>query len=203
MKTVRLISNVSRRYARAIFGLALDSGQVEAVFEDMEVLRHGFRSEPDLLRVIEHPGFSWDQKRSLLEAAFGESLGEISRQALFLIVEKGRLDLFEEIAESYEILVDGWRDRIKAQVRSAIPLNDEERGFITKKLEEITGKKHVQLEELVEPELLGGLIVRYGDKQIDGCLKTHLENLREELRNVRVHDLVPPATEEEPPPPQA
>jgi ATP synthase F1 delta subunit len=103
-----------------------------------------------------------------------------------LLVDKERGPALEGAIAEFQRLRDQSQGRIPAVVTTAIPLTDEERAALVGRLQEWTGASEIQLQEEVDPDLLGGAVIRVGGRLIDGSVRSHLATLRERLKQVRV-----------------
>ncbi|MBI3891977.1 MAG: ATP synthase F1 subunit delta [Candidatus Wallbacteria bacterium] len=178
-------SGLSHRYTRALFGAAVSTDTVDPVGDDLAVVADVLKQSPDLVLFLGHPQVSHDHKAQLVQKAFSGRLHELTLRFILLVLQKGRQEVLPRLRDEYARLVHLHRNQIVAQVRTAIALAANERKFINEALAKLTGK-NVILEEGLEPSLLGGMIIRYGDKQIDGSVRHHLEQLRIELKAARV-----------------
>ena len=138
--------------------------------------------DTSVLSALQKPGRPFAEKSKLLI----ERLGAIDPQVLNLVgmlSDKGKLGELESISVEYQSLVDdyhGVRGVEVAEITTAIPLDDDEKLKLGKQLGEILGKP-VTLKIVVSPELLGGVVIRVGDKLIDGSVRHRLQTLSKEL----------------------
>lgn len=176
---------LARRYTKALFHAAVSADVVDAVGEDLALIARTLKGTPDLALFLGHPRVGQAQKQELVQKAFAGQLHELTLRFLTLVLKKRRQEVLAQLAPEYSKLVAAWRNQLTAQVRSAVGLTEEERKFVGAELSKLTGR-NVVLEERVEPGLLGGMIIRYGDKQIDGSVRHHLEQLRGELKSARI-----------------
>lgn len=100
---------------------------------------------------------------------------------LNLLVEKDRLDILEEICESFEDFYCKLTDTQVATLRSAVKLEQEQQFLIAKKLQELTGSKNIKLKPVIDQTLIAGFVVEYGSSQIDLSIKGQLDKVGEEL----------------------
>ncbi len=169
---------VARRYAQAAFEVARERGQVENWLEELERL-------VDLLEGTEAGAFlaapqvPFGAKEQLVHQALAGFLPEV-RNLVLLLVRRRRIRLLRRIFEEFGRLANEYRGVAVAEVTSAVPLEDADKAVVIRQLSELTGKR-VLLRTRVDPSILGGLIVRIGDKLIDGSVRTRLERLRETL----------------------
>jgi len=170
-----------RRYSQAVFNIALQAKELNRWQSDLRKIA-SLVKDTALFALLQDPELDFDSKARVLS----ERLGDINPQALKLVsllVTKGRLDMIGDIADEYQRLLDNYRGiegAEVAEVTTAIPLDDEDRLRLAQRLTTIVGKP-VVLKPKVDSSLIGGIIIRIGDKLIDGSIRSKLEALRNEL----------------------
>jgi F-type H+-transporting ATPase subunit delta len=169
---------VSRRYAQAGFELARDKGELEAWERDLHSLAAAL-AMPEVLAFVAGPQVPADRKTAFLQRIAGD-VTPLLWNLVRLLAAKGRLALLPQIAEAFQELLDEHRGIAHAQVTTAVALGDDERSALSRRLSELTGKQ-VQLQVREDPELLGGLVARIGDRLIDGSTRTKLIALKRRL----------------------
>jgi F-type H+-transporting ATPase subunit delta len=178
------VSSAARRYGRAIFGVALEQGTLDAVRADMKLLGNVF-AEPTTATALADPRMDDRQKRQLIDKAFGEYLHEHTRFLLGVLEKRTRLSLLAQIPTAFEELLDDHEGRLRGELESARPMSDEGRAAVEAALSKKTGKK-VSLETTVDETLLGGIRVTLAGTRYDGSAKGRLDGLRQRLENVEL-----------------
>lgn len=169
---------VSRRYAHALYDEAEGQNRVEAVDEDVDLLRQSLAETHEFARFVESPAIPRDKKKDVLRALLAERVDALTLRFLLLMVEKDRETLLPSILNTYRDLRDEQRGVVEVGARVPASLGDHERARLTDRLEAMTGKKiRLQVEE--QPGLIGGLVIRIGDRVYDGSVRQKLDNLRE------------------------
>ena len=174
----------ARRYSQAVFRMAQETKELNRWQSDLRRVASLIRDEA-LLALLENPEVSFDDKAKLLS----ERGGELNPQVLKLVsllVAKGRLGTIGDIADEYQRLLDNYRGVEGAEVvevTTAIPLDDEDRIRLAQRITEIVGKP-VVLRPNVDPSVIGGIIIRVGDKLVDGSIRSKLAALKKELGGV-------------------
>lgn len=169
---------VSRRYARALYEEAERQGRTEAVDEDVDMLRQSLEQTHEFARLVESPVIPQNKKKDVFRALLDERVDPLTLRFLLLLVEKDRETLLSSLLNTYQDLRDEQRGIVEVQARVPAPLNDDERARLTDRLEAMTGKKiRLQVEE--RPDLIGGLVIRIGDRVYDGSVRQKLDNLRD------------------------
>ena len=168
----------AKRYAQAAFELALARNELESWRESLENIAKLTKNE-ELMALLENPKFSFAAKKSLLPELLGE-INPLSFNLALLLVSRGILRLAGNISQQYNFLLDAHRGIEHAEVIAALPLGDEDKELISRRLEEMVGHK-VIIDAQVDPSIIGGFIARIGDTLIDGSVHHRLEALRESL----------------------
>ncbi len=171
-------SGIAGRYAGAFFELCLDRGEVERINTDLISFNECIRQSMDLRDFIRSPVYSADdQLKVITEIAKKAGFSELVSNFLCVVASNNRLFIIEAIITSWQAMLAAYRGETKAEVSSAAPLLDAQKNALEASLREALGSK-VQIEESVDPSLLGGLVIRVGSKMIDSSLRTKLERLQ-------------------------
>lgn len=171
---------VARRYARALFDLARDKGQMDQVDRELGMIVEMIESNHSLKAVMDDVLIQPNVKRSLIEKLFSGKLSPLTMNFVLLVVRKRREGHFSEIYRAYLDLANEARGIVEVEVRSAVPLGDDTLQTLEQKLVSRLGKR-VKFASQVAPELIGGLVVRVGDELMDGSVKTRLQRMRDRL----------------------
>ena len=169
----------SKRYAQAAFELASQQDQTERWAEQLGTINEALLNT-DLRAFLEHAKVPLARKRETVAEALSD-VDPLVRNLLSLLVSRGLVDLFAEIVEDYGRMLNEFKGRQEVEVHSAVPLEQAERERITRLLSGLTGKE-VVLDTKVDPDILGGLVIRVGDRLIDGSTRTRLDQLAKHLR---------------------
>jgi F-type H+-transporting ATPase subunit delta len=167
-----------RRYARAIFELAVEEGHVDEWSRRLTVVRD-LLSDPMVAAVLTNPTIAISRRMELISAAPHELDPEATNLAR-LLIESNRVLQVGDVAEEFESLADAAAGRVRAMVTTAVDLDAEERDLLTRQLSERLGKE-VRISVAVDRRILGGLKLQYGDHLIDASLATKLQQLRRRL----------------------
>jgi F-type H+-transporting ATPase subunit delta len=138
-----------------------------------------FMSQPDAARVFTNTRIPAAAKQRVVDQVLAD-LPPLALNLARLLVAKGRTGLAPQIAELFRIMVEESEGIVRAKATSAVPLADQERAAIEKRLAEVTGLR-VVLETEVDPELMGGLLIQVGDRLVDASTRARLDALRENL----------------------
>ena len=169
---------VARIYAEALLNAAAKRGEGQAVLDQLDSLvREVFQANPRVEEFFASPAVPAKVKAAAIDATFGPRSGELFTNFLRVLNDHGRLELLRTIAVALRELADQRAHRVRVQVRSATPLQDDQRERLRRELREGFHLEPV-LDERVDPELLGGLVVRVGDWQYDGSVRTRLKTIQ-------------------------
>lgn len=178
------ISVHARRYARTIFRMAQRDKELSRWQSDLRKI-DGLLQDKNLYSLLSNQQITWSQKEQILKPR----LGEVNPQIIKLVAvlsARGKITLVSEISEEYQRLVDNYRGiegAETAEVTTAIPLDADYQLKLAQRITEIVGKP-VILKTIVDPSIIGGIVIRVGDKLIDGSLRTKLAALKKELGGV-------------------
>jgi len=168
----------SRRYSQAVFEIALEKQELDSWQSDLKKIA-SLSEDATFIALLQSPRLRFEDKAKLL----AELLSDINPLALnlvYLLVARGRLDTAGEIADEYQQLLDSYRGIAQAEVTTAMPLSDEDRLKLARRLGAIVGKE-VVLKSEVDSGLIGGIVVRIGGKLVDGSTHSQLQTLKREL----------------------
>lgn len=170
------------RYAKAILNLAKDSKSESAVNDDMLLILQTIEENKDLELMLNSPVIKSSGKINVLKALFSKKINNISLGLFHLLQDNKRLDLLKAIAKKYAIIYDFDKHILEAKVTTAVPITEELEKQVLQKIVELTGDK-ANLVNDVDPDILGGFILRVGDVQYDASIANHLSQLRKEFDN--------------------
>lgn len=171
---------IARRYAGALYEQAEHSSEVEAVDDDMNLIKESLVGAPELVRFFASPVISREKKSSSVKALFESRIQKLTLNFLLLMVEKGREELFPEVVRAYQSLRDSQMGVVQVTARVAKSFDEEEKEALLATLEARLGKK-ARLVIQVDPSLLGGIVVKIGDTVYDGSFVNQLKSLRSRL----------------------
>jgi F-type H+-transporting ATPase subunit delta len=166
------------RYAAALYALAEDNNALDAVVSDMDGLGRLIDASADFRRLLGSPLIDVNVARQAALAVLEqEGFGKLVRDLVGVVANNRRLNHLREIVQAFGALVAERRGIVTAHVASAHPLNDVQRQQLRARLIE-AGFGNVNIHESLQPELLGGLVVRVGARLYDTSLKSRLQRLQ-------------------------
>lgn len=177
-------AGAARRYARALFNVTQSRGTIDEAAQSLNEVATSIEATPLLLNTLHNPHMTTARKRSLVERVFVGLQSDAAR-LVYLMVENDREDDLVDTAREYSRLVDEYRGLADATVTSAVPLSPQQENALVEKLQSMSGQT-IRLQTRVDETLLGGLVVRLGDKFIDASVATQLQGIREKLKQAKV-----------------
>ncbi len=179
------VTGVAGRYASALFSLAQDDRQTEAVAQSLSKLDALIAESPDFQRLVRSPVFSAGDQLKALDAILArEDFGRITANFVRLITVKRRLFYIRDMIAAYRKLYDASRGVTRAEVTSATALTDANVLALKEQLRAAAGGREVELETKIDPSIIGGLVVRLGSRMVDGSLRTKLNAIRIAMKEV-------------------
>ncbi len=171
--------STARRYAEAALSIAERDDSLETWVAALETATTRL-VVPDLMRVLADPALPFESRRTVAEQVMADVVTGGPRNLVLLLVRRGRIELLPEVASQLRRLYDQRQGIVGATVTSAAPLTDTEVDALRERLAGMTGGR-VDISLQVDPDILGGVMVRIGDRLIDGSVRGRLERLRTKL----------------------
>jgi len=178
---------VASRYAKALLGLASERSELKAVESDINTLSSLLDSSKEFELLLVSPVVKPDQKKAVLTALLKDKLSEVTFMFIILLVSKGREGAITSIVEEAKSQLRAMNNIQAATVKTASPLDDDSRAKILAQVAKLHNGE-VELKEIVDPEILGGFVLRLDDKEIDASIKRQLNTLGRKLTE---HDYEP------------
>ncbi len=169
----------ARRYAEAAFEIGRGDRSLDAWERDLAAVAAVLRNA-ELRRLVEHPAIAYADKERVLRRVVGDGVSELALNLVLLMIRRGRPGAIERMVAHFAELLRRERGIALAEVRSAMPLADEQRDAVADRLAQLTGAK-IEMNEAVDKSLIGGIAVRIGDTLYDGSVRNRLERLRARL----------------------
>ena len=178
-----MIDVIANRYAEALFQLSEEENITKEIYNELHDVVEVIKNNKELDNVLKSPLVAKNEKTQLIEALFNNKINNDLKNFLKILVEKGRISSLKSIELTFKELLNDKHNIIEGTVISAIALTEKQ----VKELEEKLSKKYnknVTLENEVDESILGGVLVRLGNTQIDGSVKTRLDNIKDQLSQV-------------------
>ncbi len=169
---------VASRYAKSLLGIVLEQNALEPIYKDMMLINQTCNASRDLIVLLKSPIIKTDKKLAILNELFS-GINQISKSFISIIASKKREGILEDIAAAF---IDAYKvhKNIKTVfVTTAIALTESQK----KKIADLVNKDNstIELKEIINPEIIGGMILRVGDTQVDESIKRKLTNLEMEF----------------------
>lgn len=174
-------TKIADRYAKALLQEALSKGNLEEVHQDMKKVASEVRKNRDLRILLSSPVIRTANKISVLDKIWGESMNPTTMGSIHQICQKGREMYLRNIANRFIERYKKEKGILTAEVRTANPLDEGTRNAVLEKVRKEEGQE-VDLIEHVEPDLIGGILLKVGDRQYDGTILKRLRKFRAAYR---------------------
>ncbi|MGB4774545.1 MAG: ATP synthase F1 subunit delta [Daejeonella sp.] len=171
---------VASRYAKSLIDLAQEQNVLEPVKKDIELFIEVCRANPTLKAVLKNPIISPDKKANILDDLFGNKLNPMILSFFKIVVRKGRSVILYATAKEFINEYNIRKNVVKATVTSAAPLSEENKKQIEEVVKQAT-KGEVILTSKVDADLIGGFVLKVGDKQFDASISSQLYKIKKEF----------------------
>jgi F-type H+-transporting ATPase subunit delta len=179
-----MMAGMAGRYAAALFELAKDQQQIERVEADVKAFQSMLDGSDDLRRLVRSPVISADDQLRALTALLGKAgISGLTGNFFRLITRNRRLYAVGDILKTFRALLARERGEVNADVATAHALSPAQMQVLSDTLKASIGR-NVQINTRVDPNLLGGLIVKVGSRMIDSSLRTKLNNLKVAMKGI-------------------
>ncbi|MEX0873841.1 MAG: ATP synthase F1 subunit delta [Actinomycetota bacterium] len=173
-------SDLIRGYASAIFAIAGAEGSIDRVSDELFHFAKALERSHELRSALGDIALPAERKQAVVNELLGDRASELTLHVVDFVVAQGRARELDAIVEELAALAAARRDKVLAEVRSAIPLDEEQRERIGEALSRATGKT-VEAKVIVDPTVVGGIYARVGDQVIDATVRKRLQDLKEAL----------------------
>ena len=179
------MSNVGRRYARALYDIAKEENSVERVQRELVAAADAWDTSTELRGVFENPSFTPDQRKAVI-VAIAQRIGasRTVTSVLSMLSDRRRMRNVREIADAFVTKVEAASGRVRAEVTTAAPLPDAYYVELAKVLKTALGRD-VTITKKVDPSIIGGVVTRVGDTVFDGSITNRLQDIKNELLSRR------------------
>jgi F-type H+-transporting ATPase subunit delta len=180
-----LIGNVvSRRYANALFSVGAAKGEAEQAKygEQLNAIGASLEEAPEAMAFFKNPSFNADEKKAVLNQLLEKvSVEPMVKNFCDLLADRGRVGMIPTIAYDYKAMMDAVSGVISGELVTVRALNEERKSAIQANLEKQAGKK-LELSFATDESILGGIVLKVGDKVMDASLKAQLQILKENIK---------------------
>ena len=177
---------VSKVYGDALFSLAVEEDQLDTIWDEVRLIRQTVAENPDFLSVLCHPEMTQEKRNAVLEEIFKAELSQDMMGFLNVLVRKNRigellpvLDYFDEQAKEYSKIG-------VVSVATPMALSDRQREQLENRLLEVSGYESLEMQDQLDESLLGGMVIRIGDRVLDNSIRSKLEAMSRQLYKVKL-----------------
>ena len=169
---------IAWRYAKSLIQLAQEKGKLDEVFNDMKSIDATFESSRELKLMFKSPIINYDKKLNVVKSLYEGKVNELVYRFLTLMITKGREAHFHDMVTAFIAQYNALKNITIVKITSAVKLDT---GLVQSMIANLKKKENLQTVELVEelnPEMIGGFVLQYGDKMIDSSVSRNLNSLR-------------------------
>lgn len=177
------MSNLSSSYADALFEIAIEENIHEEILSQSQFILQVMKDNKDFEKLLGAPMVSKDEKTDFVDKVFGQAINKNLLNFIKVMIQRKDTAVMKESFETFEKLYNRHFGIEKAVAVTAVPMSRDLQAKLTEKLEKATGKKIILVNE-VDEDCLGGVILRFSDKQFDDSIAQKLENLKKQLKNI-------------------
>lgn len=174
---------LAHRYAKSLMDLAQEQNSLDQVMGDMQLLQTTTQSSPELKNLLRSPIVKADKKAAILQAVFENRISKLTAAFVQLVTSKGRENILPEIAVAF---LDQYKELKRIRVGTLItaaPASDALKQALKTKAEAAMPGYTVELEEKVDPSIIGGFILELGDRSVDASVRRDLGEVRKQFRD--------------------
>lgn len=179
---------VSKTYGEALYEVAMESGEGKAVelMEEIRGINEILGQNPEFDGLMKHPGIPKQDKLQIVESVFKGHVSDELAGLLEVVVSKER---YGDLPAIFEYFVERVREQQRigvAYVTTAAPLDEGRKGAVEKRLLETAGYRRMEVQYKVDPSLIGGMVIRIGDRVVDSSIRAKLDGLTKQLLQIQL-----------------
>jgi F-type H+-transporting ATPase subunit delta len=177
MRDTLVIGEIVEPYAQALMSVAQANELVDRFGEDVAFLLSLLNQSEELRQLLTSPLVKSEVKKGVLEQVAGEQVHSYMLNFLRILVDRGRVLFLEGICKQYQSLLRELRQTVLAEVISAVDLSEAQEEAVRQKVLDLVGAQQVELEKNIDPDLIGGVIIKVGSQVIDASLRGQLRRI--------------------------
>ncbi len=183
------VEKIAEIYAEAFLNAVDAKGEsADEMFDEFTSFVDVLRDMPKFNNVLSSAMVSAEEKLSLIDKAIGAQASPTFKDFLRIVAKRGRLDILRAIHTEAAALIDKRHNRVPVTITTAVPLDEQVFGNLSEKLRQIVGGEPI-IKSVVDPETIGGLVVRVGDTVYDASILTQLKNVRQQMIDRSAHEI--------------
>jgi F-type H+-transporting ATPase subunit delta len=174
---------LASRYAKSIIDLAIEKGQLENVYADMQWLQQGLKGSPQFASLLRSPVIKGEKKVKVVDTVLKGNVSDITATFVHLLITKGRESNLPEIITAFIQQYKAHKNIHVVRLTTATPVNEELKEAIIRQIRDTSDMKHIELETSVDEDLIGGFVLEAGDKFIDASISHRLKQVARQFEN--------------------
>lgn len=177
---------VSKTYGEALFELAVEQNALEQILEEESYVKEVFAENEDLVTMLNHPKIGKEEKIQVVENIFKGKLSDTMVGFLVIVVTKERYDELPHIFQYFEDKVKEYKNIGVVNVTTAVELTEVQKEQLNKRLLEVTTFKQLEFNYIVNPNIIGGMVLRIGDRIVDSSIRTEIDHMAKNLSKIQL-----------------
>ena len=177
---------IAKTYGGALFELAVDEDKTDELLQDFTVVNDVLKLYPDYNRLMNHPKILKEAKIEIMENVFKGRLSKEMTGFLELLIVKDRFGDIQAVYEQFSAMVKNYLGIGIAHVTTAFTMSEIQKAAIVERLLSVTDFKEMEIDYAVDEAIIGGMVVRIGDRIVDSSIATHISNLKKQLLNIQI-----------------
>lgn len=177
---------ISKTYGDALFETAMEKQCIDSLFDEAKVVLEALTANPDFGKLMNHPKILKEEKLKVLEEIFKGRVSDEMTGFMTIIIKKDRFAEMEEIFNYFISKVKEYKGIGVAFVTTPLALNEIQKANVRERLLETTSYQEMEIDYAVDEELIGGMVIRIGDRVVDSSVRTKLEELKRQLLKVQI-----------------
>ena len=171
------------RYAKSLIDLAIEKGELEKIFADMQWLQQVCEQSRDFVSLLKSPIIKADKKQKIVDAVTAGKINKITALFTRLLIAKGRESFLPEIITAFINQYKRHKNIYIVKLTTAVPLNEDLKNAIISQVKKTSNMKNIELETSVNKDLIGGFVLQAGDKLIDASIAYDLKQIARQFEN--------------------
>lgn len=177
---------VSKTYGEALFELALEEHTIDVLFDEVQALKEILKENPDFSKLMNHPKVVKEEKEAVMESIFKGRVSDELTGFLKIIISNNRYGEVGSALDYFTARVKEYKKIGIAYVTTPLPLDDSQKAEVEKKLLETTVYETMEMNYVTDASIIGGMIIRIGDRIVDSSVRTKLNELAKELQKIQL-----------------
>ncbi len=174
---------LASRYAKSLIGLAIEKDQLEPVHADVKWLQSVMAGNRDFANVLRSPVIQADMKKKIIAAVTGGRVSELTMAFMNLLITKGREINLTEVLSSFITQYNEFKEIYIVKLTTAVPVDDSVRQEIIAQVRKTSDFRNIEIEEKVDPSLIGGFVLQVGDQLVDASISYDLKSIARGFEN--------------------